>query len=803
MNPVRPSGLQPSKVLIVGEAPGAEEERVGLPFMGASGNELTKMLAEAGLHRSSCRVTNVCNERPPDNDISHFFDGDHGQGPKEPIRQGLVDLWDEIEKTKPNLIIALGNTPLWALTGKWGITNWRGSMLEVSPNAPLYNERSLLRQPKVLPTYHPSAILRQWEWRTTALHDLRRAAFYAQDGKEWPVPKVDFSTNPTFEEVRDFVEGQRGKLTTLDIETTNRHVSLVGLGASATRAMCVPLMCHKGNYWDADTEWRVVELLRNLLENSPIVGQNLAYDTQYMLRQLGIHVKVAGDTLFAQHVCFPGQPKDLAYLRSMYCAYNLYWKDDLRDYKALPLDENKFRTYNCTDAVVTYEVYENLMKVVDRMKLKDQYQFLVDLFGPVFSMMTRGVHIDQARKAALVKTLKTSAEGYEKFFEDVIGERVGCVKGSKWYKSPKQIGTLFFDEMKLPEIRHRKTQARTTDDEALKKLRNNNSLIGLLCDRLTEYRSIEVYNDTFATAAVDHDSRMRCSYNVGGTETFRFSSSKNVFGGGTNLQNVPTWDGPSSLLPNIRAMFSPTPGHVLLDWDLDRADLQVVVWEADDTLLKRALRSGIDMHLANAAILFKLGYTEDELADPARVDVLKKKYGRERQVAKMFVHGTNYGGSARTMAINCGVSVQAAEMSQARWFAAHPGIKLWHNRVKTDLLTLRRVRNKFGFHRVYFDRVDGLLSEALAWIPQSTVAITINKGLLNIHRNLPWVRLLLQVHDSIVMEIPAALFDPAHIALIREQLTLPIPYPDPLVIPLGCKYSLSSWGEVQPLATAP
>ncbi|MGW8178696.1 MAG: DNA polymerase, partial [bacterium] len=224
-------------------------------------------------------------------------------------------------------------------------------------------------------------------------------------------------------------------------------------------------------------------------------------------------------------------------------------------------------------------------------------------------------------------------------------------------------------------------------------------------------------------------------------------------------------------LPNVRKLFIPDPGYTICDCDLDRADLQVVVWEADDAELKSMLREGVDIHTENAKVV-----------------------GFSRSMAKRFIHGTNYGGSARTMARNCGITVHNSERAQSRWFGAHPGIERWHRRTEAMLQRARSVHNRFGYRRFYFDRIEALLPEALAWVPQSTVAIVTNKGIINLDSNLPEVQVLLQVHDSIVFQVKTH-FLPQILPAIREQLLITIPYEDPLIIPVGLKTSTLSWGD--------
>ena len=252
-------------------------------------------------------------------------------------------------------------------------------------------------------------------------------------------------------------------------------------------------------------------------------------------------------------------------------------------------------------------------------------------------------------------------------------------------------------------------------------------------------------------------------------------------------------------LPNVKRFFVPDYGYTVCDTDLDRADLQVVVWEAEDDELKRALHMGVDLHILNGISL--------ENQEPPPLDELieshpnypehKKRYARQRQLAKGFIHGTNYGGGARTMAITAGTTVHQAELLQARWFGAHPGIKRWHERTQHLLNTTRTVHNKFGNRRVYFDRPDGLLPEALAWVPQSTVALYINKIWDAVVTQEPRIQVLLQVHDSLVWQAPTSHFNECKLNFAAIAKTLIIPYDDPLIIPIGFKFSQKSWGDCE------
>ena len=135
-------GNPSARIMIVGECYGDHDEQRQAPFQGAGGEELNRMLHEVGITRSECYLTNVVNARPPMGDIGKWVV--HKSKRKDltsdmrPLREfylkpivleGLHQLLREIHLVKPNVILALGNTPMWALTGALGITKWRGSQL--------------------------------------------------------------------------------------------------------------------------------------------------------------------------------------------------------------------------------------------------------------------------------------------------------------------------------------------------------------------------------------------------------------------------------------------------------------------------------------------------------------------------------------------------------------------------------------------------------------------------------------------------------------------------------------------------
>ena len=156
---IRVPGLGPSNanIIIIGEAPGAEEERARRPFIGLSGRELDRSLGAAQIVRGACYITNVIKERPPSNDVSKYIrQTGKGVWMSEEYKAFEAYLYEELNKLDANVIVPVGNISLWATTRNWGITKYRGSILHGVPE---------LNGRKVIPTIHPAGALRVIIWK--------------------------------------------------------------------------------------------------------------------------------------------------------------------------------------------------------------------------------------------------------------------------------------------------------------------------------------------------------------------------------------------------------------------------------------------------------------------------------------------------------------------------------------------------------------------------------------------------------------------------------------------------------------
>jgi DNA polymerase len=321
--------------MLVGEAYGSEEDARGEPFVGASGQELNRMLHEAGIMRSECYLTNLVNARPPNNDLTAWI----------PVKKSMVTpahvtlrdkkvlpivvdgykaLLAEIGNVQPSVIVAFGNSALWALTGKWGVTRWRGSVMPAEKHT-------------IIPTIHPAAVLREWSARPLVVNDLRRAKRILEGGSSKP-PPWRFIIRPSLEQTLNILQMLWDRVEEgpfwidFDLETRLGHIECAGLSWSRSDAICIPFLYPSRDepYWNEKEEALIVWKLYCLLthSNARVRGQNLLYDAQYTYRHWLFVPRVAQDTMISWHVAFAGMPKRLDFQASLLCDYYIQWKPD-------------------------------------------------------------------------------------------------------------------------------------------------------------------------------------------------------------------------------------------------------------------------------------------------------------------------------------------------------------------------------------------------------------------------------------------------------------------------------------------
>lgn len=366
-NPLPPfavtSGPRDARLVIVGEAFGHSEAQLRQPFVGASGQELFCMLGEAmpglvnetywraieaqkydlawvkprnvWLTDASILMTNVFAFQPPANDIESLcakkadVGGDAYTLPH--IKQGkyvrpeflgeLDRLYAELTAVKPNLVLALGNTATWALLHATNIGSIRGTVA-MSP----------ITSQKVIGTYHPAGVLRNWSWRPIVIADLMKAAREMQF-PEVRKPKRQIRVNPSLAECQVWassVLAEPPPLLGVDCETMFGQIEMISFARSRSDALVIPFIDKSKpawSYWQTEREeiaaWACVAAL--LESRIPKCFQNGMYDLQYIL-PTGIRPRALDeDTMLLHHSLFPEMLKGLGFMGSIYTS-EVSWK---------------------------------------------------------------------------------------------------------------------------------------------------------------------------------------------------------------------------------------------------------------------------------------------------------------------------------------------------------------------------------------------------------------------------------------------------------------------------------------------
>lgn len=410
-----------AKLCLLGEAPGATEERQGEPFVGEAGKFLYWGLAEAEIYAGGVWKTNVITRRPPSNDI-------HSVEAEEALDAERDGLWEELEWLHAHqglrVVVALGNTPLHAFGINESITKARGSVYEINLKR---RGEALPEEPfdfVVIPTFHPSYLNRGARWVQVRdrkgkisdfpkqknssdqaliwLEDLKKAKDIAVNG--WTRVKERFAFFPSVEAITTYVTEALAceRLVAVDIETTSLDPArgdlvCVGLAHDNESAMIISFFKGHKRVYSPHEEATIFRQLERLFTKGKLMFQNSLFDVAY-LRAKGIDVdptRIAHDTLLLHHAISPELQHNLGFIVSMY-GRTAYWKGEFanREVGILDMDPVELATYNARDCVVLHQVLRPLLDDLEEAGSKEvYYEESLPLIRPVLQMVETGVKV--------------------------------------------------------------------------------------------------------------------------------------------------------------------------------------------------------------------------------------------------------------------------------------------------------------------------------------------------------------------------------------------------------------------------
>lgn len=750
-----PSGSMYAPIMVIGEAPGAEEEKQGEPFVGKAGKILRSVLDYLELGFDDVFLTNMVMCRPPENrDPS-----------KEEIENCSYRLQEEIDQVKPQVIVTLGKVPgEHMLGGK--LKSDRGRVIDMGDY-------------KGIMTYHPAAVLygKGDTLFPYILEDLKKAKKIAngeyQETAENPDTKVFIADNNEKMEylLNRLDELEYRQVVAFDWETT-------GVSHLWDCGFCLGLSWKEGTgvAITMDMVREHSDELREALSRLRLVGYNsLLFDDKWNEKYGLPSLSHFDAMLFHALLDERPQQRSLTNLTHHYLAAPDYEGQMLREYST---DKKKFIEEVPEDVILEY-----CAKDVDwTLRLSNHFLDMpVENFADVFmrviapgastfaDVMENGFWADRD------KLSEVSLEMNEKlnYLMDKMKESTG--KEDFNPRSPKQIGEYLWDELHLeePDVygRDERSVNKDTIDALIEAYPDNNFL-----RELQEYRHIYTLYSRYVRDLPDYiepDGRVRCNYHFDRAETGRLSTSN------PSIHQIPRES-------DIRGIFSAPPGHSLIQADYEQIEIRMAAHVAQDKQLTELLSSDSDFHTLMASKAYRVPY--DEVPKEAR------------QAAKGVSFGLLYLMSDKGLIAQTGLPTNDAIDFIKEYKDLMPGVQSWIENIKAQIRNQQYIVSPFGRYRRFplllDSNINGLYREGVNFPIQSGASDLTLTSIVKVHDFFkyyyPEAKVVAMVHDSVIIEAPNYIAQEVADAVkdIMEKPDIRTDVPFPVEIKIG-----ERWGD--------
>jgi uracil-DNA glycosylase family 4 len=779
-----------AELMILGESPSYEEVRQGQPFVGPSGKELDRLLRDAGIKRDSCWITNVCKlEVPPSASKTKPIPfAIRAKTAGIDISKQLSDLQNEINNIRPNCILALGGTALWALSGKSKITNFRGSILFGMGR-------------KFVATYHPAHLLHQisgseikgyWN-RQVMIFDMKRALIQSKF-PELNLPRRTLSICQSSAQFASFIERYKEyDRPAIDIEAGGVCIPIcIGISFHPREGLVIPLW-NRDNISNIPTGdlVQIWMMLAELLNRHDIVGQNFKYD-QDKISRLGFSIRnLASDTMLKAFTVNPELPKGLAFNQSIYTEEPFYKDEGMYEGSLNDLFIGCAR-----DACVTKEVDMAMDADLDELGMRPYYEnFIMHLHQLYLDIENEGFCED---KTASEELLQKYTEWSEKINYNLFQLCEAYIN----VNSNPQVSSLLYDNFRLPR------RAGTGEEHLTAAIATcKNPLHKKVMELILEGRRVKKTISHYLLALPDFDGKFKTTFfpclETGRTSTGqqdppirpylsiktgelrsgrRKKPTEKSFG--IAFQTI-TKHG--DIGNDIRKRFVPEKGHVFLQADSSQAEARVVFLLAQDEEALQLIDTN-DYHAITATWFF--GGIE--------ADHSKKVLGYESPIrfcGKTLRHACHLGASkkAAMMTVNTDarkykIPISITEMQAHRaievFHQKQPKIRnVYHAQVIECLENHKRMLTAVvpygidaphGGRRIFYERWgDELFREAFAYFPQRAVTDNTKAAALRLRKEISGIRIILESHDALLFSIPENRVDD-YAPIIKAEMERPI-----------------------------
>jgi uracil-DNA glycosylase family 4 len=749
-------------IAIVGKSPNTYEIRLDTPFHGQNGDKLRNLLSMISISTYNTYFTYACKtqlvEKPKVS--APYFNGEplwtkkseHDDLPK--LREKLIN---ELSNFKGKLIILMGNFAMRLLLGDPkldSIKKHRGSIYKADEFTHLADK---LAGKYIGITYNMDETSPKKQPQSKAsnfyiiLADISKFVKFAKN----PVlPKINFIIEPNFSYIRKFIlDSYKSSEVAFDIECTPKFITCFSLAYrdihNTIHSMCVPLMNNDGNYWEEETEIRIWFLLAALLQDPKvkIICQNGMFDITYILRAMNIITdNFHFDTLIAQNITYPDFPKGLDFLTSIYTCFPYYKDDGKLDHDTLQKDWYTYWVYNAKDSAYLFPIKDALEEELKEINAEHTMQHSMELHAPLIEMQYNGILVNNKGLQKAKKNYQNRYKAIEHGLHKLVGYELN-------HGSSKQMIAYFYGVKQIKPYLNLKTKRPTCDFKSLSRIARRKISGSVEAKMIMKLRKYGTNLTRYFVDNTDKDNKLRCTYNIAGTNSGRLSSNSTFFGTGTNLQNQPYL---------IKQFLIADDEHYLIEVDLAKAEAHIVAFITEDGAMMEIFKSGKDVHSYNSSLIFKCSMEE--------IKAEKRVIGKltKRDLGKRVVHATNYDISPQGLSDSLAKDGYFYTQGEcAKLLTAYkersPALKNWQKKIKAEVEATRTLHNLYGRPKKFRGVMNShLFRSAYSYIPQSTVGELLNRGMVSISKDRFFmypnhkINLLATVHDSILFQVPVA-----------------------------------------------
>ena len=550
-----------------------------------------------------------------------------------------------------------------------------------------------------------------------------------------------------------------------DTETDNIDATLANL-------VGISFAYKKGIAWyisipaDRKTAMEMVEILRPVLENNSIllVGQNIKFDAMVM-KNYGVELPGPFfDTMIAHYLLEPELRHNMDYLSESYLDYkpvsitSLIGKKGAGQKTMRNIEVDLVKEYAAEDADITMQLKNHLEPLLKKENLYELFNHLeAPLLKVLADMEYEGIRVD----VDFLNTYSIQLKEEIKLLENKIYELAGT---SFNIASPKQVGEILFDKLKIPyKWRKTKSGQYATDEEKLAELDGQHAIIGEILNHRGLSKLKSTYVDALPNMVNPNTKRIHSSFNQALTATGRLSSNN------PNLQNIPirTEEG-----ARVREAFIPRDeNHVLVAADYSQIELRIIAEISGDEGMLEAFQKGQDIHRATAAKVFGIPYDE----------VSKEQRYRAKTVNFSII----YGAGSTNLSKQLGISRNESKALIDAYFLQYHGLKSYMEKTVDMARKKGYVMTLMGRKRILRDIHSNSSLEksnaermAINTPIQGSAADLIKMAMLSIHKELKsgnWgAKMILQVHDELVFDVPKAEVEKLSV-LIRDKMCHAMP----------------------------